>query len=71
MVFLGAIIANLLLVGVIYISQRELREVITFENVEVLGLLFILIILIGIVITWISTFLAVNKFLRIDTRYLY
>jgi len=68
---LGAIIANLLLVGVIYISQRELSGIITFDNVEILGLLFILIILIGIIITWISTFLAVNKFLRIDTRHLY
>lgn len=68
---IGALIANLLLSGVIYLSQKELREVITFENVEILGVLFILIFLIGIVITWISTFLVVNKFLRIDTRHLY
>ena len=68
---LAAIIANLLLCGVIYLSQKELQEVISFENVEMLGLLFILIIMVGIVITWISTVFSVNRFLRIDTRYLY
>ncbi|RUT78749.1 cell division protein FtsX [Ancylomarina longa] len=68
---LGALIANAMLSGVIYISQKELSQVITFDNVEILGILFILILLLGIFITWISTLFAVNKYLRLESRSLY
>lgn len=69
--FIGAIIANVFLSIVIYVLQQELQEVVTFENIDVVVILFILIILIGMVITWLSTFFAVNKFLRTEARHLY
>jgi len=68
---LGALIANTMLSGVIYISQKELSKVITFDNVEILGILFLLILLLGIFITWLSTLFAVNKYLRLESRSLY
>lgn len=68
---LGALIANSLLSGVIYFSQKELNEVVSFENVEIVGILFLLILFLGMFITWVSTFLAVNKYLRLESRDLY
>lgn len=69
--FLGALIANAMLSGVIYLSQKELRQVISFNNTELVGVLFLLIIITGLFITWISTFLAVNKYLRLESRAIY
>jgi len=68
---LGALIANSMLSGVIYLSQKELHQVITFNNIEMVGVLFLLILLTGIFITWISTLFAVNKYLRLESRSLY
>jgi cell division transport system permease protein len=68
---LGGLIANALLTGVIFISQKELKEVISFNNVEIVGILFLMIVLCGIIITWFSTTLAVNKYLRLQSKDLY
>lgn len=68
---IGALIANVMLSGVIYLSQKELSQVINFSNVEMIGGLFLLILLIGLFITWISTLFAVNKYLRLESRSLY
>ncbi len=67
----GALIAIALLVGVIYLAQREFSEIVSFKDVEILGVLFIFVLFLGILITWLSTFFAVNKFLRIQEDELY
>lgn len=68
---IGALIANAMLSGVIYLSQKELSQVINFSNIEMIGALFLLILVIGLFITWISTLFAVNKYLRLESRSLY
>ena len=67
----GALIAIGLLVGVICLAQREFSEIVSFKDVEILGVLFIFVLILGILITWISTFFAVNKFLRVQEDELY
>ena len=67
----AAIIAIILLVGTIYLIQKEFMEVISFQDVEIIGILFILVILLGIVLNWISTFFAINKYLRMKSDDLY
>lgn len=68
---MASLIANTLLCGIIYISHKELKGVINFDNVEIIGILFVLILITGIFITWLSTYLAVNKYLRIESREIY
>lgn len=68
---IGALIANTMLTGVIYLFQKELSQVINFTNVEMIGALFLFIIVMGLFITWISTLFAVNKYLRLESRSLY
>ena len=69
--FLGSIIAILLLSGLIYISSREFKGFIDFAYIDLIGLLFILVITIGLLLTFVSTYFAVNKYLNIKSNKLY
>jgi cell division transport system permease protein len=61
----GAVLAFILIVLLIYTYQKELNGVLNLNNLTVLGLVFGIILITGIVISWLSTFLAVNKFLKL------
>jgi cell division transport system permease protein len=67
----AAIFANLLMFGVIYMAQKEFSEFFGFQDLQTIGLLFLFIIILGMIITLISTFFAVTKFLRFKTDELY
>ena len=67
----AAFIAILLLVGAIYLIQKEFMEVISFNDIEILVILFIFVILLGVILNWISTFFAINKYLRMKSDDLY
>jgi len=67
----GAFIAIALLIGILYFAQKELKEIISLQDVEIIGILFFFVLLVGIIINWISTFFAVNKFLRLKADDLY
>lgn len=68
---LSAMIAILLLMGTIYIAQDQLEGIIDFIDPNTLSLLFLCIVLTGIIISYISTFFAVNKYLNLKTDDLY
>lgn len=67
----GAFIAILLLTGLMYISQRELPELINLQEIDLYLSLFGLVIVLGIIITWFSNYFAVRKYIKIKTDYLY
>lgn len=67
----GATVAILLLSTVIYGVSNELDGVIGFSDVLMIGVLFGFVVFIGIVFTSVSTFFAVNKYLRLRTDELY
>jgi cell division transport system permease protein len=67
----GALFAILLLLGVMYLAQKEMREFIMLFDLKLYGILFAGVIIIGIFITTLSTYFAVNKYLRIDKDQLY
>lgn len=67
----GGFIANILLSGIIYLSTRELSGVVDFQNIPLVVMLFLMVFLIGILITWLSTFFAVRKYLNLKTEDLY
>ena len=68
---IAAFIAIGLIIGIIYYAQRELENIITLDDYTLLGILFGIVLIFGIVINWISTYFAVNKYLRIKTDSLY
>ena len=67
----GALTAIVLLTGILYFSQKEIPELIEIQDVNLLISLFGIVIILGIIITWLSTFLAVQKYLRIKNDNLY
>jgi len=68
---IGAIIAIALLVGIIYLSMREIPELVNIRDIDLFLSLFGMVILLGIIITYFSNYLAVRKYIRIKTDYLY
>ncbi len=61
----------LLLLGTYYVINREVENLITLQYLDVLLILFAFVILAGIIIAWISTWLAVRRYLRLKTDLLY
>lgn len=68
---LGAFIAILLLVGILYFSQQEIPELINLQDADLFISIFGFVILLGIIISWISTFFAVKKYLNLKADSLY
>jgi cell division transport system permease protein len=69
--FLSGVIAIVLLSGVMYSIKSNLPEFFELQNFNVYGILFGLVVLLGILISWVSTSLAVRKFLRMQSGDLY
>jgi cell division transport system permease protein len=60
----GALVANILLFALILSYSSELNGVIDLANLNIFMSVFIFDVALGIIISWGSTVLAVNKFLR-------
>jgi cell division transport system permease protein len=69
--FYASIVAIALLSGLIYLIQSEFYELLNFTQVELIGGLFGIVIALGIFINLISTYLAVNKYLKLKADDLY
>lgn len=67
----GAIIAIGMLIGVLYFAQKQLPELAELQDQNMLATLFGIVIILGIIISWISTSLAVRKYLRLKSDELY
>lgn len=67
----GAIIAIILLIGLLNFAQKQLPELQELQDERMLLFLFGLVIIMGIIISWISTSLAVRKYLRLKSDDLY
>ena len=62
---LGAMAANLLLFILMVSYSRELTGIVDLEDFKIFGMVFTGVLLLGILISWSSTYFAVNKFLRL------
>jgi cell division transport system permease protein len=68
---IGSVVASVMLFIVIYFARREMPDIIGFTDYRTIGILLFSIFAIGILLSWFSTFFAVNKYLRIDQDRLY
>ena len=68
---LAAFIAIIFLGLLLYFSQQELPELVNLQDMGLIGTLFGLVVLTGIVLTYLSTWFAVKKYLRAKTDRLY
>ncbi len=67
----GAIIANGTLLGMIYYFESKFPDFLDLQDIEMFGIVFGGVFIVGIIITYISTFLAVRKYLRMRPEQLY
>jgi len=67
----GSIIASLLLTLVIYYAQKVAPEIISQGDILLFAGLFGFVVFLGLIISWISTALAVRRYLRLKTDQLY
>ncbi len=68
---LAALIAMLLLMGLLYLIEKEFLMLFTFESTNLLILLGVLLIIAGILINLVSTYFSVNRYLVISEDKLY
>jgi cell division transport system permease protein len=67
----GSIIAIAMLTGLAYFAQRQIPELFDLEDIKLFGILFGFVLVLGLVISWISTHLAVRKYLKLKLDELY
>ncbi|MBE9467163.1 MAG: cell division protein FtsX [Bacteroidetes bacterium] len=68
---ISAIIAVSILSAIIYFVQKELSGLMLFKEIDIIAILFFSVMFLGIIIAMLSTFISVNKYLRIKTDDLY
>jgi cell division transport system permease protein len=68
---LASLVAMLLLIGLLYLIEKEFLMLFSFESTKLLIILGIVLILAGILINLVSTYLSVNRYLDISEDKLY
>ena len=68
---LAALTAMLLLMGLLYLVEKEFLMQFSFESTKLLAVLGVFLIIAGILINLVSTFLSVNRYLGISEDKLY
>ena len=68
---IGSFMAIILLTGIIYLSRREVPELVDLQHPDMFLSLFGIVMLLGIIITWLSNYFAVRKYIKIKTEKLY
>lgn len=68
---LGALIAIIILVGTLFLAIKQVPDLVILQNYTEFGIVFLGVIGLGVLIAGLSTFLAVNRFLRLKIYDLY
>ncbi len=68
---LGALLAIIALIGVSLYIEKQVPEINMLDNWQLLGVVFGVVIVLGIIISWVSTYFATRRFLNLRTDQLY
>jgi len=69
--FVAALISIGLLMGLMYLIEKEFFMLFTYENIKLFLLLCLLLIGVGVVINFLSTYMALNRYLNMSEDKLY
>ena len=61
----AGLIANLGLISLVYSYQQDFEGILELHQLNTIGITFVVVFVFGVLISWLSTYLAVNKFLRL------
>jgi len=68
---LGGLIAVIILIGTLYLANLQIPDLVILQNNFEFGVVFLVVLGLGVFISGLSTYLAVNKFLRLKIYDLY
>jgi len=68
---LGGLIAVIILIGTLYLANLQIPDLVILQNNLEFGVVFLVVLGLGVFISAFSTYLAVNKFLRLKIYDLY
>jgi len=68
---IGALAANVLLFVLMMSYASELTGIISLDDFTIFGIVFVFVMILGLLFSWGSTYLAVNKFIRLKFDELY
>lgn len=68
---LSATLAFMMIIGLLFFLKRELPELFAMQELQSFMILFALIVILGIVISYLATYFAVRKYIRLKTDDLY
>ncbi len=68
---IGALAANVLLFVLMMSYASELTGIISLDDFTIFGFVFVSVLFLGVLISWSSTYMAVNKFIRLKFDELY
>lgn len=70
--FISGVLAVTLLVGLLYYAQTQLPTlIVSSDDLYNFAIVFVSILVLGVIITWFSTYLSVSKYLRLKLDDLY
>lgn len=68
---IAAVIADLLLIGTLYLAQQRIPEITALQDIQQFSLFFAGVLVLGVLLSALSTWFSVNKFLRMKVDNLY
>jgi cell division transport system permease protein len=68
---IAAVIADLLLLGTLFVARQRIPEIIALQDFTVFAIFFFGVLVVGVILSVISTWFSVNKFLRMKIDNLY
>ena len=69
--FISALFAIAMIITSLYFAHREVPELFDVEFYDTIFILFALVIVIGMLLSWIASYFSMRKYLRINTEDLY
>tara|TARA_B110000196_G_C21108214_1_gene646346 strand:+ start:516 stop:1442 length:927 start_codon:yes stop_codon:yes gene_type:complete len=69
--FYSSIVAIFMLIGSLELLKNQIPDFINTNDYQQIGIIFILILIFGIFISWVSTFFAVRRYLNLNENELY
>jgi len=68
---IAAVLADLLLIGTLYVARQRMPEIVALQDISVFAVFFLGVILLGVILSAVSTWISVNKFLKMKIDSLY
>jgi cell division transport system permease protein len=69
--FLSSLIAISFLMAIVYFMNNQIGQMLNLINIQTLGILFLIVMLLGVFLSVISTYFSINKYLRLKSTNLY